>query len=135
MYSFEIESDIEIIKKVITSDNNRAWSFEDGQVPEGWQPRMDGILYIANYRHDVFAGLIGLVEISIDTVEAHVLYLPSVYGHAVETGKHCMEWIWKNTEYRKLMAPVVDNNELAHRFLAKLGFTKIGTIEKKWKKD
>jgi RimJ/RimL family protein N-acetyltransferase len=58
--------------------------------------------------------------------EIHFCFDPYTWGRTREIALAFLEWVWKNTPYRRLVGPVPAYNRLARRLAEALGFTQFG---------
>lgn len=136
MITCEPTHDLQRVRDTILAPNNLPWAFRSPLEYFTWRPQLKpGILYLACYQDGVYQGLIATVEQSETRCEGHIAFLPIAFGHTVTLGQTCLDWIWEHTRFREIVAPVVEGNLLARRFLMKLGFEHFQTIPKGWIKD
>ena len=132
MYRFELTANRPLIESAFLHPINRPWLHDESPCDDWELPIRNGYLYVACYRHEVFVGIIALVGISDIFAIAHIAFLPDIHGHAASMGIIAKQWIWDNTSYTRLEAPIVRYNSLARRFITLLGFEHTATNESHW---
>ncbi len=69
------------------------------------------------------AALFMLVPIVGGRVECHFCVLPQFWGRGIEIVRAFVEWVWKNTRYRKITGPIRGDNRLALKLAREAGFS------------
>ena len=131
MYTFSFCRDKALIIAAVTHKNNAPHQFEEGEDYSNLDPYLDGqLLFIKCMRGEVFLGIVILKNEDLGLAEGHLCLLPTAFGHSTEICKSCLTWIWKNTSYLRLVAPILENNSLARRCVEKVGFKNTGVFGK-----
>lgn len=127
------DTDMFLIRWACLAPNNVPFGAEDGFDWESWTPSHTGVKYIASYVNCVYVGICALIGCG-PIVEAHMAYLPEIYGISSKVGKSQLDWIFYNTEVEEVQAPCLDCNALAKKLILSLGFRPLGVADKMWKK-
>lgn len=92
--------------------------------PKAWQPIESEIVIYLLAADD--KGPFGFGIFIPDTWacwKSHTAFLPRSYGQlALSSFKQMLDWMWKNTEARRLVGEIVRENKLAMRFARRAGF-------------
>jgi hypothetical protein len=136
MFDFRLTQDVGLIRQAILAPNNLPWAFESHLERFTWKPQIrHEINYIACYEGEQFLGIVVTIRQTDTRCESHIAFLPCAFGKTDKIGQECLHWIWENTPYREILAPCVEGNSLAARFLTRVGFSKCGSRTKPWLKD
>jgi RimJ/RimL family protein N-acetyltransferase len=135
-FTFRLIQDEALIRQAIMAPNNAPWSFEDGYDVASWNVNpSSGVLSLGCFHGQEFLGIVGLIPQGKGRLEAHIAFLPAIYGNAAQVGRECREWIWRHMGAETVIAPCLECNSLAKRFLTHIGFTHHGYADKTWLKD
>jgi hypothetical protein len=92
--------------------------------PEAWQPTESELIVYLLASDD--RGPFGLGVFAPDNWacwKAHMGFLPCSYGNlALSSFKNMLEWMWRETQARRLVGEIVRDNTLAIRFARRAGF-------------
>ena len=69
------------------------------------------------------------------TYESHVCFLPNKRNKTVRSGREAIQWMFANTDCRKLIASVPVDNELTYRYSKMVGFREEGLRRKSFLRD
>lgn len=114
--TIEVTRDKERFKNLFTQD--RLWlNSIDDYTPskEDYQPIiLDSLLYLICKKGDKDIGFL---------------------SDSYECGKNIIDWIWNNTDCKKLIGRIPEYNKLALKFTQKMSFKKEGVLSKSFQKD
>lgn len=107
------------------SANDSAPSIEDFE-PEN-KPGLD---YVMACDDGEPIALFAVKTLPERTAEIHFCFKPSRWGHTQSTCEKFLKWIWKHSKFDVLVGPIPGYNRLALKLVDKLGFERIGLVEK-----
>lgn len=109
-------------------------AFTDDGFPEDVEFK-DG-LYLGAWRGDEYLGLFPIYRVNGATCEAHAALLPNCSGVSARFAmREMIDWIWKNTEFVRLVTSVPTCNKRGIRLAAIAGLTEYGRNPASWKKN
>lgn len=101
---------------------------EDYYVPEG-----EHLIYILVKRGGLPCGFFCFVPQNRVSYEIHTVLLPYAFGpQAIVAASLAKEWMWRNTDCRRIWTNVPVHNRLALRFAKAAGMTQFGVNEKSY---
>lgn len=131
--------DIDIVKSTITAPS--VWNFASDDLsgsPEAFFPKRESF-YLGAWETDDnctrFLGMFMCSPVTGIVVDLHTCLLPVAWGSkAKECANATREWIWANTEYRKITGIIPANNRLLLKFTQDVGMTQYGVCKDAWLK-
>lgn len=136
MIAFEYTEDKALIRSIALSPNNITWlADEKFKNRDTWEPPFqDDLRYLLIKDNDEVMGFYWLYN-RMFFVECHMALLPKAYGKSVKYGKKGVKWVFENTKFKLIIAPVVYQNRLACKMTEKIGFKRYGTVKDAFLKD
>ncbi len=122
-------SDLELIERTIKHPRVYPRISDDfSEKMEDWKPKIgDDTTYLAMYDDSTYFGLVVLVEKNPICYEIHSCLLPSAYGAAaVGALAMAIDWAWMNTQCRRLVAGIPEDNSLAYKLAKNVGMSDYG---------
>ena len=93
------------------------------------------IWYMAAWDQETYLGLFMFCPSNSVTWEVHTCLLPRAWGKSVEIAKSMAQYMFENTQCRRIITSVPAQNRLALRLAERVGFTRYGVNERSWLKD
>lgn len=112
-----------------TMRHRRIWpSISDDSSPARTEFRASpGLTYLGMFDGDEYLGLFVLHQHNAILWEVHTCLLPLAWGsRAKACAKLCVEWVFANTECRRLITSVPQGNALAERLAESAGMVRYG---------
>lgn len=108
---------------------------DDGTPEEGWTPPPG--IYLGGFDDSgQLVGVFAFLPVSTATVDSHVAMRKSGYGNAAKTlGRMAIAWIWRNTNFKRIITQTPGSNPLAVRYVGSLGFVRFGVNPSSWLKN
>jgi RimJ/RimL family protein N-acetyltransferase len=136
--TFERTYDWELIKKIVT--HPKVWphiSDDFTPKPEGWStPQSPAIIYMLIKDSSDIIGLMIFHPENAVCLETHICMLPIAYGERTrEAVRGALQWIWDNTNCRRVVGRIPVYNTLAIACAIATGFSKFGLNPKSYMKD
>lgn len=123
--------DSDVIDSVLKHDEVRPYIIDDSTDGFIDYPIIDEIYYLAAYEDDEIVGLFVLHPMNNNVLQGHTSVLPKYRGKkALEAIKSGIDWVFKNTEYDKIIGITPIYNKKAVAYSKKAGF-EIEGINKK----
>lgn len=134
----EPTQDSELISSCIR--HPRVWpsvSDDGSPLKETFSPVFsESIVYLAAFDRGEFFGIFMLHAHNFICWEVHTCLLPSSWGEkAKRFASLCIDWIFSNTECKRLITNVPSNNVLALRLAKLSGMKEFGVNEKSFMKN
>lgn len=129
MITLERTTDLEAIRAIMTSETIYPQITDDfSPGPEEFRPPESPLIwYVLAKDGEEILGLFMFVPRNGVCFEVHNYLLPNSWGErAKEAGKGVLEWIWKNTECRRVFGTTPAYNRLAVKFAIGAGMELIG---------
>jgi RimJ/RimL family protein N-acetyltransferase len=128
--------DEELIRSTITHPQIYRHVIDDGSPPAAeYKPPMEGVIYVGAWDSD-YLGLFGLWPQNSVTVECHVCLLPKARGpKALEAVKRLVQWVWENTQFRRITGSVPAFNRKVLALAKRAGFEEFGRNQKSFLKS
>lgn len=125
----ERSSDYELIRQIMTHPRVYPSITDDFSVPaEEFHPiENDGLIYvIARIDGEPVGAMLGVPENGIE-LRVHHYLLPETWGNvAAYVVESALDWLWKNTGYKRVLGKTPAFNRLALKFAMKMGMEVIG---------
>ena len=103
---------------------------------EDFSVKMMGMIHLLPIVDNNILGCISFMVKSAIMVEAHIAILKEYQAqHAFRASKQAIEWIWRNTQVKKIMGMTPDTLPHIKRFILKLGFEQEGINKSSFMKD
>lgn len=127
-------NDAEFIKLVAT--NPQVWPFisDDNSNMANFEMK-DSILYLAASEGDELLGYFALSVINSICYEIHTVMLPSAWGRVLKYAKEVLVWVFTNTDCKKVITFVPENNQKALSLAERSGMKREGFLEKSFLKN
>ena len=128
--TFEQTRDIDLIRRIVS--HPRQFPTLAKYLGDDIYQRFadEKICLVARDQDEPF-GLCILCPVNKLSAEIHVCLLPQAWGaKGVIAAIECIDWIWANTPFRRLIGLIAADNPLAIRWAAKVGMTQTGMREK-----
>jgi len=135
MFHFKAETDAVLVDKAFHASNNIGWMHDDRYKGSTKIPYNPDWLYLSCYMDGEFVGSVfGLPD--GEDLNLHIAFLRPLFGKSVPMAKLALDWAKANLpEHRRYWASVTPYNELAKRFVEKLGFVYARHDSKGWFRD
>jgi len=130
--------DMSLVRNILTMPHIWAAMTDDGfPPPEEFFPQDTfGSYYLGAWDDDEFLGMFILYLSNIWMADSHVAMLPNCGGRrALKAHKICLEWIWANTSFRRIITATPSCNKLGMQFARLAGFQRFGLNPKSWLKN
>ncbi len=95
----------------------------------------DQIIYLGCFLNEEYVGLFMIVPQAMVWHDFHTCLLPNAWGLSVDFVKLAVDWMFKNTECRRLTTIVPENNKLALKLAKKSGAIEYGFNPGSWLKN
>lgn len=121
-----------------TMRHRRIWpSISDDGSPARTEFRASpGLTYLGMFDGDKYLGLFVLHQHNAILWEVHTCLLPHAWGPtAKDCAKLCVEWVFSNTDCRRLITSVPEGNALAERLAQAAGMVRYGTNPRSFLKN
>lgn len=128
--------DKDVIADTITNDRIYPHVSDDGSpVPELYEAN-DSMLHIGIVDGEEYLGLFAIHPHNFVLYEVHTCLLPCAWGgRSVEAAKTLIEWVFSNTECKRLITSVPSNNALARRLAIRSGMVEYGVNPASFQKN
>ncbi len=102
--------------------------------PEKWEPiRSEIVTYLLATDEQGPFGFGIFIPDTWACWRAHLAFLPRSYGkQAIESFKEMLEWMWKNTEARRIVGEIARDNARGISFAVRAGCSIYGVNEKSY---
>jgi len=137
---FARTQDMGLVREIMTIPAIYRAISDDSRPPiEQYEPPdHPAIWYLLAYDGDDLLGLWVLVPENSICWDVHTCLLPlalGVKGRSVAAARGAIQWVWKNTDCRRLVTKVPAFNRLALRFSRESGMKEYGLNPKSYLKD
>lgn len=122
-------NDLELIERTIKHPRVFPHVTDDDSIdPSDWKPELsDEVTYLAVSDDPMFYGIFVLIQKSPICFEIHSCLLPTAYGiTAIVALSGAIDWAWRNTTCRRIVAGIPDDNTLAYRLAKNAGMEDYG---------
>lgn len=119
----ERTEDVDFLVSIFTHPRIWPWVSEDGQRPEDYRPIIHPRVHYLRFD----GGVIAFRAVGAVMYESHVAMLPGVRSD--DFSRACIQWMWDNTEARKLVANIPARNRAAIAYARRAGYTQEGRIK------
>lgn len=137
-FTFEPSNDIGLITGIVTHVAIYPDVIDDFAPPrEGYRPPIDpALLYLIVRDYGVLQGLFFFHPINAVTLEVHTCLLPHCWGHKARLiARAMLSYLWENTDCRRLVTSVPDDNRKASIFARASGMKEYGRNPESFMKD
>ena len=120
-----------LVKQILTHPSIWPHIGDDStEKPDDFEPRMGPDVYrLVGYDEAGIGALFDFYPYTGLMFEGHVATLPHWRGRkALEAGRLALDWIWRNTERRKVMTMIAGDLPAARWYVGRLGFKKVGVL-------
>ncbi len=125
--------DMALVRSIITHPTQWKWATDDTSPPmEEWYPEDDERIWRVAYGR---VALFTFVPRSAVRYEMHCAVLPAAWGEAVDIGKAAIQYLFDNTEAKRVIAEVPAFNVLARRAAKAAGLEPFGVDSMAFLKD
>jgi RimJ/RimL family protein N-acetyltransferase len=122
---------MDLVKNIITDSSIYKYLMPDNNISvEDFYPvDNDLFYYLLIIEKDNIAGIIFLSPLNNIMYQSHNALFPEFYGKGVEYCTKALKYIKDNTNIRKLLAFIIEDNKLAKNMLLKCGFKELPMIK------
>ena len=129
--SFEWTQDYDKVTKILTHPRLYDWLTDDTAPTRDSFRAFEGFYYVLAEHYGDTVGVFVIAPQSSVCWQVHTALLPYAWGSlAVEIYKEGIQWVFANSECRKVVGNIRANNKLAIRLAERGGLTRIGINEK-----
>lgn len=123
----KVLTDPDLIKVTITNPKIFPYVTDDGScAKEDYEPNLESFIYVGIYAEE-YLGLFVLHQHNHILYEVHTCLLPDAWGEkAIAAAKLLIKWVFENTNCKRLITNVPDNNPLAKRLAKQAGLKQFG---------
>jgi RimJ/RimL family protein N-acetyltransferase len=120
--------DSDLITRCMTHEKVWPWVTDDSCPPreEFTAPIEDHLIYLGVYEGSEFLGLFFLHQQNGICWEVHTCLLPVAWGRSERCTAECADWMFSNTDCRRIVTNVPANNPLALRLALRSGMKEYG---------
>ncbi|MFY2643715.1 GNAT family N-acetyltransferase [Achromobacter insuavis] len=119
----ERTEDVGFLRSIATHHRVWPWMKEDGCTPESYEPLIHPSVHYLRFGDHGFFAFRMMNRVMFDS---HVAMLPKT--QADEAARFAIEWMWKNTEARKLVCFLPPIKRHAIRFAQRAGYEEEGRL-------
>jgi hypothetical protein len=130
--------DAELVRQTLTRPEIWDSMADDGAMPpECFQPQLGGsAIYLGAWDDDEYLGLFQIYLQNHICCNADVSMLPTCGGfRALKAYKMGCEWLWQNTNFRRIVSINPSCNKLGLKFAKLAGFVEFGLNPNAWLKN
>jgi len=130
--TFERTRDMEVVRAIAAHPEAYARASDDFSPPrEDWRPIEHAEAWHVIVRDaGELLGLFSFYPQSPEVWEVHTSFLPAAYGEkAKAAARKCVDWIFRSTTCRTIVALVPEYNRLAIAFARAAGMQQLGRLE------
>jgi hypothetical protein len=105
--------------------------------PLTWQPpEGEGCIYLGSYEGDVLVGVFAFFALNCAMCDMHVCFTKKGLGHtALNDGIMALNWVWRYTDFNRIIGQIPVGNSLAIKYSERLGFVRFGLNPSSWLKN
>jgi hypothetical protein len=123
-------TDIDAVARIFNHPKLYKWMTDDGS-PETYTPEPNA-LFLMNEEK---TGVVRIDMMNCITCEVHIATLPELRVGTREFVQECIDWVFKNTTYSKIVSYAPEFNRAAIIFAKRCGFKVEGKLTKSFLKN
>lgn len=101
-----------------------------------WPQDVPSTYYLGVWDDSEFLGMFILYQQNCMMADSHIAMLPNCGGsRALKAQSICLDWIWSNTPFRRIITATPSCNRLGLKFARLAGFVKFGLNQGAWLKN
>lgn len=130
--------DMKLVRETFTQPHVWAAMSDDGFIDpcDFWPVPRPGTYYLGAWDGDEYLGMFMVYTVNAIMCDAHIAMLKTCGGlRAHRSGKLVIEWIWRNTMFRRIITSVPECNTLGLRFAKLAGLSQFGLNPGSWLKN
>jgi RimJ/RimL family protein N-acetyltransferase len=111
---------------------------DDSMSPIGWElPSGDECIYLGVIDDDGdLVGIWAIFRHNAALADMHVCFTKKGFGHtALKSGIMALNWLWRYTDFNRIMAQIPVGNRLALKLAQRIGMTQFGINPDSWLKN